>query len=271
MAAPNQSDCRNRLLALMSEADFALLAADLSYVQLPRGRVIAEADGPIDGVFFVEAGMVSIVAESPEGHKVEAGLFGREGMGPTPAVLGSDRSSHELMVQIPDDAYRIDRTALVRAMDESSTLRSMLLRYVQAFSVQMAFTALSNAVHSIDERLARWLLMCHDRVEGNEIALTHEFISIMLAVRRPSVTTALHVLEGNRFIRSERGHITIRDRTALEEFAGDAYGKPEAEYRRLIGPAHGGFTVASPNASSPDAPASDLSRADRRAGPLDGG
>jgi CRP-like cAMP-binding protein len=110
------------------------------------------------------------------------------------------------------------------------------LRFAQVQGVQTAFTALSNAVHPINERLARWLLMCHDRHDSDEIPLTHEFLSLMLAVRRPSVTTALHVLEGNRFIRAERGHVTIRNRTALEEFAGDGYGKPEAEYRRLIGP-----------------------------------
>lgn len=102
--------------------------------------------------------------------------------------------------------------------------------------MQTSYTALSNAVHPVDERLARWLLMCHDRVDGDELALTHEFLSLMLAVRRPSVTTALHVLEGNRFITAERGYITIRDRRRLEEFAGDAYGRPEAEYKRLIGP-----------------------------------
>lgn len=95
---------------------------------------------------------------------------------------------------------------------------------------------MSNAVHPIDERLARWLLMCHDRTIGNEMALTHEFLSIMLAVRRPSVTTALHVLEGNGFIQAERGYITVRDRHGLEDFARDSYGRPDAEYRRLIGP-----------------------------------
>jgi CRP-like cAMP-binding protein len=86
----------------------------------------------------------------------------------------------------------------------------------------------------VSERLARWLLMCHDRVQGNEIELTHEFLSLMLAVRRPSITTSLHILEGNGFIKAERGNITIRNRAALEEFAHDAYGKPEMAYRRLM-------------------------------------
>jgi hypothetical protein len=101
--------------------------------------------------------------------------------------------------------------------------------------VQAAYTALSNAVHQVDERLARWLLMCHDRTATDEISLTHEFLSLMLAVRRPSVTTAIHMLEGNRFISAERGFITIRDREGLEEFAADAYGGPEREYETILG------------------------------------
>jgi CRP-like cAMP-binding protein len=125
---------------------------------------------------------------------------------------------------------------LIEAVDKSATLRTLLLRYAQTLAIQTAYTALSNAVHQIDERLARWLLMCHDRVDGNDLALTHDFLSIMLAVRRPSVTTALHVLEGNGFIRSERGCIVVRNRAALEEFASDSYGAPEREYKRLIGP-----------------------------------
>ena len=121
------------------------------------------------------------------------------------------------------------------AISRSPSLHDLLLRYVQTLQLQASYTALSNAVHPIEERLARWLLMCHDRWDTNAMPLTHEFMSIMLAVRRPSVTTSLHVLEGNGFIRAERGNIIIRDRAGLEEFAGDSYGPPEREYERLIG------------------------------------
>ena len=121
------------------------------------------------------------------------------------------------------------------AMNESQALHEMLLRFAYVTTVQASFTLLSNAVHQVDERLARWLLMCHDRLESDDIRLTHEFMSLMLAVRRPSVTNALHTLEGNGFIELTRGYVFIRNRRALEEFAGDAYGKPEAEYNRLLG------------------------------------
>jgi CRP-like cAMP-binding protein len=150
--------------------------------------------------------------------------------------MGSDRSPHRFLIQVADDSVRIASAAFVEALAASASLRDLILRYAHVLGVQTGFTALSNAVHPIDERLARWLLMCHDRHTSNEIPITHEFMSLMLAVRRPSVTTSLHILEGNGFIRAERGHITIRNRQALEDFASDAYGKPEAEYRRLIGP-----------------------------------
>ena len=122
--------------------------------------------------------------------------------------------------------HRIPCAAILAASDASATLRDVLLRFAQVLMVQTTYSVLANAVHHVDERLARWLLMCHDRSDSDDLALTHVFMALMLSVRRPSVTTALHVLEGNGFIRSDRGYVTIRDRVALEAFAGDCYGKP---------------------------------------------
>ncbi|MET3583985.1 CRP-like cAMP-binding protein [Pseudorhizobium tarimense] len=116
------------------------------------------------------------------------------------------------------------------AMENNGSFRRVVIRSIEAFAVQLAYTVASNAIHSVPVRLARWLLMCHDRVQANEIALTHEFLSLTLAVRRPSVTTSLHELEGNGFIRGGRGNIVIRNRAGLEALAHDAYGKPEAEH-----------------------------------------
>ena len=233
---PSQADVRNRLLSLMAAKDFDRLAPHLQGVQLPKGHVIVEPGQPIEFVYFLDSGVGSIVARSPEGHQVEAGLFGVDGVSPVEVVLGSDRSPHRILIQVADDSWRMPAGVLQEALEASPSLQQLLLRYVQALTTQSSYTALSNAMHSIDERLARWILMCDDRIDTSEMRLTHEFISIMLGVRRPSVTTALHVLEGNGFIRSERGAITVTNRHALEEFAGDAYGVPEAEYERLIGP-----------------------------------
>ena len=187
-------------------------------------------------MYFPEAGIGSIVARSPESQQVEAGLFGVDGFSPVEVVLGSDRSPHHIVIQVADDSWRVPAHLLREAADASPALRGLLLGFVQTLTTQGAFTALSNAMHSVEERLARWILMCDDRTDTNAMTLTHGFIAIMLGVRRPSVTTALHVLEGNGFIRNDRACIVVVRRRDLEEFAGDAYGKPEAEYARLIGP-----------------------------------
>ncbi len=133
-------------------------------------------------------------------------------------------------------ALRIDAERYLDAIARSDTLHAALLRYVQTALVQSAQSMATNATQRVEARLARWLLMCHDRIDGDEIALTHEFMSMMIGAERSKVTITLHVLEGAGLIRAERGRIVIRDRGKLEELAGDGYGIPEAEYRRLIGP-----------------------------------
>ena len=226
----------NRLLSTMSDADYALLFPHFEPVELSRGQVLVEPGQPIQWAWFFESGVGSVIAVSPEGSRVEAGLFGRDAVAPGSLVLGIAATPYQILVQLPGVGVRMPASALLRAMDASPSLRGLLNRYVQTMHTQCSYTALSNAIHQIDERCARWLLMVHDRTDGDEIQLTHESLSLMLAVRRPSVTTALHVLEGNRLIRADRGYITIRDRAALEEFAGDAYGASEQEYARLICP-----------------------------------
>ena len=231
----NQASLNNTLLRRLRPEDFALLAPHLKPVELSKGEVLAEPDQPLTQATFPERGIISMVTVSPDGHLVESGITGREGFWPSSVALGAQHSAYKVNVQMPGEGYRIAVGALHAAIAKSRPLHDLLLRFAHTLSVQISYTALSNAVHSVDERLARWLLMCHDRSPGGEIALTHEFLGIMLAVRRPSVTGSLHVLEGNRLIRAVRGCVTIRDRQGLEEFAHDAYGRPEAEYEQLIG------------------------------------
>lgn len=220
----------------MSSDDYGLLQPNLETVILDKDMVLDECDAPIRYAFFPNTGIGSIMAFTPDGDRVEAGIFGREGMSGTALALSADQSPLKTIIQVAGEGIRIDADALSAAIEESRSLHNLLLRYAQTLSVQTAFTALTNVTHPVEVRLARWLLMAHDRTDGDEIALTHEYLSVMLAVRRPSVTTALHVLEGNRFIRASRGLVFIRDRAALEDFADGSYGRPEAEYTRLIGP-----------------------------------
>ena len=192
---------------------------------------------PIRQIYFLEGGIASIVSIRPDSGRTEIGIFGREGISGSPALLGVDRTPYETFVQVDgSSALRIDIEPLIGAMRESPTLNASLLAYAQITLIQAAACAVGNAHHLLEARLARWLLMCHDRVDGDEIALTHQFMAMMIASQRSGVTVTLHVLEGIGAIRSKRGRVIVLDREKLEELAGDAYGEPEAEYRRLIGP-----------------------------------
>ena len=236
MIRPTQATTKNILLCHLSADDFALLQPQLQTTELAKGEVLIVPNEPITHVHFLEDGIGSTVAISPEGQRIEAGIFGREGMSALPLVFGADRTPNETFIQIEGCAQRLPAEAFREALGRSATLAALFLRYAQAMSVQAAHTTLTNALHDLPERLARWILMCHDRVEGDQVDLTHEFMSLMLGVRRPGVTNALHVLEGGLLIRATRGKITVRDRAGLEEYAADAYGVPEAEYERLIAP-----------------------------------
>lgn len=198
--------------------------------------MVVWAGQPVEQVFFPEGGVISIVSDMAASGRTEAGIFGREGVTATFLLLGADRSPHECFVQVgPLTALRIDTDRYLAAIGQSETLRTALLRFVQTLLVQTAQSTATNAGHRVDARLARWLLMCHDRVDGDEIGLTHEFMGMMISAERSGVTGTLHVLEGAGMIWSKRGRVVIRDRAKLEELASDSYGVPEAEYRRLIG------------------------------------
>lgn len=237
MAQLNDQYTSNLLLSALSTDDLALLKPHLTRVPLEREQVIVIPEYPIEHVYFPEGGVVSIVSVMAGSGRTEAGIFGLEGVSATCLLLGTDRSPHESFVQIgPATALRIDTGSYLAAIRQSETLRMILLRYVQTVMVQSAQSTATNASHRIESRLARWLVMCHDRIIGDELALTHEFMGMMISADRSNVTVTLHILEGAGVIYSKRGRVIIRDREKLEELAGDGYGVPEAEYRNLIGP-----------------------------------
>lgn len=237
MSQPDQLRTPNTLLGAVSEEDRALLQPHLIRVDLSVRQMLVTPKRPVEHAYFPEGGVVSIVSVMKQSGRIEAGIFGREGVSATCLLLGTDRSPHETFVQVgPMTALRIDADHYLAAIQKSESLRIMLLRYVQTAMVQSAQSMATNINQQVEARLARWLLMCHDRVDGDEIALTHEFMGMMIYAERSSVTITLHILEGAGMIRSERGRVIVRDRAKLEELAGDGYGIPEAEYRRLIGP-----------------------------------
>jgi CRP-like cAMP-binding protein len=137
-------------------------------------------------------------------------------------------------LQVAGEGQHIPAAMLRKALEKSKTLHGLLLKYVQTFMVQTSHTAIANARATVDERLARWILMAHDRIPGHMLPLTHEFLGLMLGVRRAGVTEALQNLSSHRLIKNRRGEIEVLNRKGLERIAGDLYGTPEAEYRRLI-------------------------------------
>jgi CRP-like cAMP-binding protein len=234
-ATRRSSPSRNRLLAALAPADFALLQPHLRPMAMPLRKDMERPNRRIEAVYFMEAGIASVVAVQSAETQVEVGLVGCEGMTGTAVVLDGGQSPHSTYIQVAGAAQRIEAGELRKAMSASASLHSLLLKYVQVFMVQTAHTAIANARAQIDQRLARWILMAHDRTRDNNLPLTHEFLSLMLGVRRAGVTEALQSLKRRKLIDTGRNQIRMINRKGIERLAGKAYGAPEKEYRRLIG------------------------------------
>ncbi len=230
---------RNHLLAALPPHDLARLRPQLEPVALLVPQVLYAAGQPIPAVHFVETGWVSMVARLEGGDLAEVGLVGREGMVGLSLALGADAASTEAMVQGTGTALRMDAAAFRQALAGSAALHRLLLRYALAFQAQVSQTAACNGRHRLEERLARWLLMAHDRADGDELPLTQDFLSMMLAVRRSGVTIAAGILQKAGLIRYVRGRITVLDRPGLEAAACECHGAVRREYARLLPDAGG--------------------------------
>lgn len=221
----------------MRQEDFSLLVPHFRRVSLNTSEVLATPGDPIQVVCFPEVGIVTLSDLGGHGGRIGIGHTGYEGFVGWQVLLGCDRSSHEARITAEGGVgLHISPEALREVCRASEPLRGLLLRFVHAFVIQMGRTVVSSLTQPVDVRLARWTLMAHDRVEGDEIKVTHEEVAVMLAVRRASVTDALHILEGQNLIRATRGRVLVRDRAGLRRIAGDTYGFFEAEYSRLIAP-----------------------------------
>ena len=231
----SKSAVRNLLLRAMSPDEFARLKPHLEPITLSLKQVLVEANQPIEHVHFIEEGLASVVAISPDNERLEVGHIGREGMTGEPVILSVNQTPLQTFIQVAGSGLRMRAEDLSAAMEASPSLKALLLRWVQALMIQTAQSTLANGRYTIQERLARWLLMCHDRLGGDDLPLTHEFLSLMLGVRRSGVTEALHVLEGVQIVKTGRGRIHLLDRERLEDIAGGCYGLSEAQYAKLIG------------------------------------
>jgi CRP-like cAMP-binding protein len=225
----------NLILRSFPDSDRALVVPALERVDLPLGFSIEKPDSPIRYIYFLEDGIASTVGVIKPKHQIEVGIVGREGLTGLPVVLGADRSPHATFMQVRGHGLRVSADVMRLAIAASPSLHASLLRFVQTFMIQISSTALANGRARLEARLARWLLMVHDRHDGQKLLLTHEFLAVMLGVRRPGVTVAIQILEGKGLLRATRGQVHILDRPGLIDLAGSCYGVAEAEYLRLTG------------------------------------
>ena len=235
IASQARPPARNRILAALPPEDYERLAPHLEPVALPFNQTIYRPHEPITHVYFPEDAMISIVATTAQGESVEVGVVGREGMTGSSALIGADSSTpNESMVQLANGGLRMRSEVVREEFRRGGALQDLLLRFMQAYTTQVGRSAACNRLHSVEERLARWLLMTHDRAASDELALTQDFLAMMLGCRRAGVTAAAITLQGDGMIRYGRGHITILDRAKLEDFTCECYGIVRAEYDRLL-------------------------------------
>jgi CRP-like cAMP-binding protein len=193
---------RNRILALLPSSDRALLQPHLERVELPVRRPLEVRNTRIEHAYFLDDGIASVVANGANDASIEVGLIGSEGMTGLAVIMGGERAAHSTFMQVAGRGHQIPVEALRQAIEQSAQLLRTFLRFAYAFFIQTTYTALTNGRCKVEERLARWLLMAHDRIKGDELPLTHEFLAIMLGVRRAGVTTALKTLVDRGLIKS---------------------------------------------------------------------
>jgi CRP-like cAMP-binding protein len=214
---------RNRLLLALPAADLETLMPQLEQIHCQRAQVLMDADSPIDHVFFPDSGVVSVVACYADGTIIEMATTGREGCTSIQAVLGAERSSVRLLVQIPGSAARMPRAAFARAMASMPFFRGLMGAYAQAFLEQVLVSVACNGAHSLKQRLARWLLMMRDRGDDDALQITQNLLAEMLGVQRPTITNAARELERAGLIARGRRQVTILDRPGLVAASCECY------------------------------------------------
>jgi len=214
----------NVILLSLPDEEYNLLRPHLELVELPQYNILHQPGEKIDFAYFLNRGMTSLVALTSDGRSVEVGIVGKEGMVGMPLTVGLRRDTFRAIMQMSGSGLRIQSEAFEDVLSCTSILPSELSRFALMHGMQVAQLAACNRLHEIDQRLARWLLMCQDRVDSQMIPLTHEFLAQMLGTRRPSVSLAAGVLEDAGLIENRRGTVKIFNRKGLEEAACECYG-----------------------------------------------
>ena len=230
----SQLGFRNRLLALAPDSELQRFQESFETVTLTPRDILLRPDQMVGGVMFVETGVVSMIAHLEDGTRIEVGVAGPEGMIGLPLLLGAKLSAVEAMVQARGTGLRLPAATFVAMLKQAPVLQKAMLRYVDTFQAQVQQSAACNARHRIEQRLARWLLTMHDRVEGDSFVMTHEFMSALLGVRRPGVTLAIGALQRAGLLRHERGRVTLIDRPGLQQVTCECYETVRRRFAWLV-------------------------------------
>lgn len=224
----------NRLLDAFSSSAFAKLQPHLEAYELVLGKGIHDPGDTLEYAYFPINGLISLVATMSDGASIEIGVIGREGMFSISTILGDDTPAQRAMVQIPGRGWRLKALLLRQQMTADRAMQALLLRYAQATLSAVAQSAACNRLHALEKRCARWLLTAHDRADGDTFRLTHEFLAMMLGVRRPGVTIAAQSLQSAGLITYSHGMMRVVDRKGLEAMSCECYRAIEGEYKRLL-------------------------------------
>ena len=235
MSRPLPASPGNKLLARLPPDYYRSLLPRLQPVPLKFRQVLYEPRSPIDHAYFPTRGVVSAIILMEDGGAIEVATVGNEGMVGLPVFLGAVTSFNQVIVQVAGEALRIKGKALEGEASQAGPLRRLLLSYQSAFLAQVLQGLACNGLHTIQQRCCRWLLMTQDRVGADVFPLTHEFLAIMLGVRRASVSEVLEPLQDEGLIRSQRGKITVLDREGLEAACCECYRTINDEFGRLLG------------------------------------
>lgn len=225
----------NQLLGLLPVEVYKGLAPHLKKVVYKTGTILCEPNEVMEFAYFPNTAMISVVSIMEDGSTTEIGLIGNEGMVGLPIILGGRQTTSQVIVQVPGEAWKLSAHTLLQEFEQSSELRKILLLYTQARLTQVSQSAACNRQHTIEERLARWLMSVHDCLQVDEIPLTQEFVANMLGVRRSGVTIAANSLQQSGMITYRRGKITLLDYDALQKTSCECHQIVRNEYIRLLG------------------------------------
>src|SRR6202171_2801073 len=225
----------NHPLAALPREELERMGPNLQPVSLALGKVIYESGEQMDYVYFPTTSHISLLYTMIDGSTAEMGLVGQEGIVGIALFMGGETTPNRAMVQGGGEAFRMKSKAMLDEFKRGGEFQHLLLRYTQALITQISQTAVCNRLHSVEQRLCRWLLLSHDRVKSDDLLMTQEFISNMLGVRREGVTVAAARLQEAGMISYVRGHIIILDREQLLAHVCECYQVVKAEHKRLMG------------------------------------